>query len=123
MFVLPIPYTVFNSLIVAFGCCLILYLVALETNEKKELKRENAKLRRQLEAFLNKETSPKDKLLELCATKGVSKRDTQIAIMYYIDRMRPKQIWKWLCEHGENMEYDSVYKLLNRLNKKLLFKN
>lgn len=39
--------------------------------------------------------------------------------MYYIDRMKPKQIWNWLCDNRENIEYGSVYKLINRLNKKL----
>ena len=39
--------------------------------------------------------------------------------MYYIERKTPKQIWKWLCENNENMEIDSVYILLNRINKKI----
>ena len=119
MFILPFPYTVFNGLFVAFGCCLILYLVALEVNEKKEIKRENKRLTNELMLALKQEPSPKEKLLKMCEEKNISERDTKIALMYYIDRKKPKQIWEWLCENHENMEYDSVYILLNRLNKKL----
>ena len=119
LFILPIPYSLFNGLFVAFVCCLILYLVALETNEKKMLKRENAKLHEQITEFLEKEINPREELIKLCEEKCISERDTKIAIMYYIDRMKPKQIWHWLCDNKENISFDSVYILLNRLNKKL----
>lgn len=65
----------------------------------------------------------KEKLLELCMECDISERDTKVAIMYYVERMRPKQIWNWLCDNREDIEYGSVYKLLNRLNKKLKNKN
>ena len=39
--------------------------------------------------------------------------------MFYIDRMKPKKIWYWICETNENIEYASVYKLITRLNKKI----
>lgn len=119
LWVLPIPYSLFNGLFVAFGCCLILYLVSLEVNEKKRIKKENNKLTQEINALIEKEVDPKAKLLKLCEEKCLSDRDTKIAVMYYIDRMKPKQIWYWLCANNENMEYDSVYKLLHRLNKKL----
>ena len=119
LWLLPIPYTLFNGLFVAFGCCLVLYLVALESAEKKRLARENEEMHKQLTELLAKEISPKDKLLQLCEEKCISERDTKVAVMYYIDRMKPKQIWHWLCENNQQMEYDSVYILLNRLNKKL----
>lgn len=119
LWILPIPYSIFNGLFVAFVCCLILYLVSLEVNEKKRIKKENDKLSAELVGLLNKEVDPKEKLLKLCEEKCISERDTKIAIMYYIDRMKPKQIWEWLMDNHQEMEYDSVYKLLNRLNKKL----
>lgn len=119
LWLLPIPYTLFNGLFVVFGCCLVLYLVALESSEKKRLIKENEEMHRQITELLAKEVSPKDRLLQLCEEKCVSERDTKVAVMYYIDRMKPKQIWLWLCENNQQMEYDSVYTLLNRLNKKL----
>lgn len=62
---------------------------------------------------------PKDKLVKKCRELNINERNTRIAVMYYIDKKTPKQIWGWLCDNNEYMEYDSVYKLLNRLNKKL----
>lgn len=119
LFILPIQYSLFNGLFVAFVCCLILYLVALETNEKKRLKKENAILSEQITELINKYDNPKDKLLKLCEEKGISDRDTKIAVMYYIDRMKPKQILEWLCDNKEYIAMDSLYVLLNRINKKL----
>lgn len=119
LWILPIPYSIFNGLFVAFVCCLILYLVSLEVNEKKRIKRENDKLHKQITELLEKEESPKDKLLRLCEERGINDRNTKIAIMYYIERKTPKQIQVWLCENKQHMELESVYVLLNRINKKL----
>lgn len=119
LFILPVPYSLFNGLFVAFVCCLILYLVALESAEKKRLKKENDILNKQITELINKYDNPKDKLLKLCEEKGISDRDTKIAVMYYIERKKPKQILEWLCDNKEYIAMDSLYVLLNRLNKKL----
>lgn len=121
LWLLPVKYSLFNGLFVAFACCLVLYLVSLETNHKKLIAKQNDELQAQITELLAKEVSPRDKLLQLCAEKQISERNTKVAVMYYIDRMTPKQIWYWLCENNEQMEYDSVYTLLNRLNKKLKY--
>lgn len=119
LWVLPVEYSLFNGLFVAFACCLVLYLVSLEVAEKKRIAKENAELHSQITELLDKEVSPKDKLLKLCEEKNISERDTKIAVMYYIDRCTPKQIWQYLCANKMDITWDSVYKLLNRLNKKL----
>lgn len=119
LFILPVPYSLFNGLFVAFVCCLILYLVALESAEKKRLKKENDILNKQITELINKYDNPKDKLLKLCEEKGISDRDTKIAVMYYIERKKPKQILEWLCDNKEYIAMDSLYVLLNRINKKL----
>lgn len=119
LWVLPVEYSLFNGLFVAFGCCLVLYLVSLEVAEKKRIAKENVELHSQITKLLDKEVSPKDKLLKLCEEKNISERDTKIAVMYYIDRCTPKQIWQYLCANKMDITWDSVYKLLNRLNKKL----
>ena len=119
LWVLPVEYSLFNDLLVAFGCCLVLYLVSLEVAEKKRISKENAELHSQIVELLTKEISPKDKLLKLCEEKNIGERDTKIAVMYYIDRCTPKQIWQYLCANKMDITWDSVYKLLNRLNKKL----
>ena len=112
---LPVKYSLFNGLFVAFGCCLVLYLVSLEVNKKKLLIQENEQLFLQITEFIQKYQDPKEKLLAICREKNISERDTKIAVMYYIDRMKPKQIWEWLMDNHQEMEYASVYKLLNRL--------
>lgn len=119
LWILPIKYSLFNGLLIAFICCLVLYLVAIEVNEKKLIKKQNEELFKQITEMLEINKNPKEKLLDLCAERNISERDTKIAVMYYIDRLRPKQIWEWLCDNREDMEYGSVYKLLNRLSKKL----
>ena len=119
LWVLPVRYSLFNGLLVAFACCLVLYLVSLEVAEKKRIAKENVELHSRITELLDKEVSPKDKLLKLCEEKNISERDTKIAVMYYIDRCTPKQIWQYLCANKMDITWDSVYKLLNRLNKKL----
>jgi hypothetical protein len=122
LFVLPIKYSLFNGLFVAFVCCLILYLVSIEVNEKKLIIKQNKELQKYISDLLIKYENPKDKLVKLCAEMDISARDTLVATLYYIEKYKPKQIWYWLLENNQNMELDSVYKLLNRLNKKLLNK-
>lgn len=119
LWLLPVKYSLFNGLFVAFGCCLVLYLVSLEVNEKKRIIKENEELQTQIITLLNKQEDPKEKILKLCREQCISERDTKIAIMYYIDHMKPKQIWEWLMDNHEEMEYGSTYKLLNRLNRKI----
>lgn len=119
LWLLPVRYSLFNGLFVAFGCCLVLYLVSLEVNEKKLIKKQNEELFNQISELLDKQSDPKERLLKVCEEENISERDTKIAVMYYIERMKPKQIWDWLCDNREDMELGSVYKLLNRLNKKI----
>lgn len=119
LWLLPIKYSLFNGLFVAFVCCLILYMVAIETDEKKRIKRQNLQLQSQIESIINKEVSPEDKILNICEELGISERDTRVAIMYCVERMKPKQIWEWLNSNNQQMELDSVYKLLNRLLHKI----
>jgi len=119
LWLLPVKYSLFNGLFVAFGCCLVLYLVAIEVNEKKRIKKENEELQTQIEELLSKHNSPKEKILTICEELCISKRDTKVAELYFIERFKPKQIWYWLIDNNQDMELDSVYKLLNRLNKKV----
>jgi hypothetical protein len=115
LWILPIKYTLFNALAVAFVCCLILYLVAIETNEKKGLQAELKALKESLDK------TPKEQLLEKCKNANLSKRDTEISVLYYIEKWKPKDIWLWLCQSKEyeHIEWDSVHQLLWRIGNKL----
>jgi hypothetical protein len=56
-----------------------------------------------------------------CKTAKLSKRDTEIAFKYFIEHNTPKEIWNWLCsvKEYEPIEWDSLYQLIWRINKKL----
>jgi hypothetical protein len=115
LWLLPIKYTLFNALAVAFICCLILYLVAIETNEKKGLQAELKELKEKLIQ------TPKQELIDKCHKANLSKRDTEIAELYYIEKWKPKEVWLWLCQHKEYepIEWDSVHQLLWRIGNKI----
>lgn len=52
---------------------------------------------------------------------GLGERDSKIAMMYYYEHKKPKEIWLWLCNEKqyESVEWDSVYQLLWRIGNKL----
>ena len=65
----------------------------------------------------------KDELIAKCKELNYGELKTEIAIKFFIDKNKPKEVWKWLCdEKHEYMEWDSVNKIKYRM-KKELFKN
>lgn len=115
----PIYMYLLVSILFAYFDCFMLWFVQDRLDliiEKRQLQVQTE----QLEAKLSEKTKDKrSELLERCARAGLKERNIKIAEMYYIERKTPKQIWLWLCENNENMELDSVYILLNRINKKI----
>lgn len=105
--VLPIKYSLLSPLSVAFVLCFVLYKVA----DYRELKKQAA--------VFDLATCTETELKARCRERNVSERDTRIAVLYFIEKQTPKQIWKYLCDNNEFIEWDSVYKLLNRLRKRL----
>lgn len=66
----------------------------------------------------------KDKLIELCKKHNYNELKTQIAIKFFIDKQKPKEVWLWLCETQDNpMEWDSVKHLKWRMKKQLFGDN
>lgn len=93
-----------------------------DANAKKDLYEVQCEaLKARVEKLLEKLSDPRTELLELCDKAKLSARDTEIALMYYCDRKTPKDIWLWLCESKtyETIEWDSVYRLLWTIGKKL----
>ena len=114
-FVLPIELSLISAIPINY---LISWVGAIKKqSDVFEVKCERQ--RKQINELLNRDNTPLNNLPAKCRQMKISQRDTKIAVMYYLENYKPKQIWHWLCEHNENMEFDSVYKLLNRLNKKL----
>lgn len=99
MWILPVPYSLFNGLFVAFGCCLILYLVALESNEKKRLKRTVKELERHVLELIRKlehkdiYAMSEDELYEHCRNCGLSEEDCKLAYFVVIERLQGKELY------------------------------
>ena len=62
-----------------------------------------------------------EELQDRCRKANLSRRDTEIAIMYYYNKYTPKDIWLYLCESKEydDIEWNSVHQLLWRIGKKI----
>ena len=64
--------------------------------------------------------SDEDKLISLCKLHGYNELKTQIAVKFFIDKEKVKDVWLWLCnEQNYNIEYDSVKKIKLRMKKDL----
>lgn len=126
MFALSIvfcPYSstyIFGALVFAYLDTFILWYVQSKENLKaqKEYAEQVAiELRAELERFKN----PNQEILDKCRKAKLSKRDTEIAIKYFVEKNTPKEIWLWLCESVEydSIEWDSVYRILARISHKI----
>ena len=78
----------------------------------------------ELDNKLSKYDNPKQEIMDKCLKAKLSKRDTEIAIKYFYEHNTPQEIWLWLCQNKEydTIDWDSVYKLLTRIGKKLNIK-
>ena len=62
----------------------------------------------------------KDKLIELCKKHNYNELKTQIAIKFFVDKEKPKDVWVWLCdEQNYDIEWDSVKTMKYRMKKQL----
>lgn len=73
-----------------------------------------------IESLLFEPKTEKDKLIELCKKHNYNELKTQMAIKFFVDKEKPKDVWLWLCETQDNpMEWDSVKRLKYRMKKQL----
>lgn len=62
----------------------------------------------------------KEQLVEKCRKLKYNSLKTQMAIKFFIENEKPKDVWLWLCEMQENpMEWDSVKRLKYQMKKDL----
>lgn len=63
----------------------------------------------------------KGELIHRCRLAELSKRDTEIAVKYYYEKMTPKDIWLWLCDSKiyDDVEWTTVYQILWRIGNKI----
>jgi hypothetical protein len=103
----------------AYLDCWLLWFIQDRLEKKQDLE-----VLRILNGQLEQRLSCSNELEELtkrCRSANLSKRDTEIAIMYFYNKHTPKEIWLYLCEHKEyeSIEWDSVYKLLWRIGRRI----
>ena len=73
-----------------------------------------------IESLLFEPQTEKDKLIELCKKHNYNELKTQIAIKFFVDKEKPKDVWLWLCETQDNpVEWDSVKTMKYRMKKQL----
>lgn len=76
-----------------------------------------------LDLRASKQVSDKDTFVVKCKELGYGDLKTEMAIRFFVDKAKPKEVWQWLCEEKhEYIEWDSVKKIKYRM-KKELFKN
>lgn len=64
--------------------------------------------------------SDKDKLIALCRKHNYNFLKTQMAIKFFHDKEKPREVWLWLCETQPHpMEWESVRKAKYRMRKEL----
>lgn len=62
----------------------------------------------------------KERLIARCKDAGYNDLKTEIAVRFFVNKEKPKDVWLWLCETQENpIEWDSVKKLKQRMKKDL----
>ena len=73
-----------------------------------------------LDLLKSKNTVDKETLIEKCKSLNYGELKTEIAIKFFVDKSKPKEVWRWLCEEKqENIEWDSVNKIKYRMKKEL----
>ena len=64
--------------------------------------------------------SAKDELIYKCHELNYNPLNTEIAVKFFIEHQKPKEVWLWLCETQENpMSWDSVKNLKSKMKKDL----
>ena len=69
---------------------------------------------------IKKSKDPREELVARCKALNYNELKTQIAIKFFIDKEKPREVWLWLCETQDNpMEWDSLYNLKSKMKKDL----
>lgn len=98
---LPIEISLISNIIVGCGFAIITWHI-------KEIIDIKAKFtRRQI-------------LIEKCQELNYNPLKTEIAVRFFIEKQKPKEVWEWLCETRPMcMTWDSLYNLKSKMKKDL----
>ena len=103
MWVLPIRHSLFNGLFIAFLCCLILYLVAIEVDEKRRIRQELANLQCEVARIMteiknkpevNIYTMNDEELYRHCRSRGLDDVECKIANFVVIQRLKGRELYE-----------------------------
>ena len=73
-----------------------------------------------IESLLFEPQTEKDRLILLCKKHNYNELKTNIAIRFFVDKEKPKDVWVWLCdEQNYGIEWDSVKTMKYRMKKQL----
>lgn len=73
-----------------------------------------------IESLLFEPQTEKDKLIALCKKYNYNELKTQLAVKFFVDKEKPKDVWVWLCdEQNYDIEWDSVKTMKYRMKKQL----
>lgn len=73
-----------------------------------------------VESLLFEPQTEKDKLIALCKKHNYNELKTQLAVKFFVDKEKPKDVWVWLCdEQNYDIEWDSVKTMKYRMKKQL----
>lgn len=98
---LPSTISLISNTVVGVGFAIVTWLVQDILNIKKSI-------------------NAKDELIAKCKAHGYNDLKTQLAIKFFIDKEKPREVWLWLCETQDNpMEWDSLYNLKSKMKKDL----
>lgn len=62
----------------------------------------------------------KEEFIRKCKALNYGELKTEMAIKFFVDKAKPKEVWTWLCEEKhEYIEWDSVNKIKYRMKKEL----
>lgn len=122
MWLFPVEYSLVGGMGVALLCCLILYLVALETKEKKEFAKKNKELQKEIDVLLSKINNrdiwamDEDELYVHCRNCGLSEEDCKIAYLIVIERLKGKELYNTI-RYSESQSKRKRKQILEKIQK------
>lgn len=110
MTVLPLTISILSTVPMCFFICWVGYIA----QDRIDLIAYNKKLKEM------PTQTEREKFIEKCKAIGYNELKCEMAVKFFLENEKPKDVWLWLCDTQENpMEWDSVKKIKYRMKKDL----
>ena len=103
---LPIAISILSSIPIAFGICLLGYVV----QDRVDL----LAYKRKHEMF-NLKTCTKEELINACNELGYNQDKQDLAAMFFVSKLSNYQVWQRLCANQKNVDIETVKKYKYRI--------